>query len=39
MLGAHYMHIRTEWALAIVLFILGASILASLLNPQKKPAE
>jgi tellurite resistance protein TerC len=39
MLGTHYLHIRTEWALMIVLFILGTSILASLLNPQKKPAE
>jgi tellurite resistance protein TerC len=35
MLGAHYFDIPTEWSLAIVLFVLGASILASLLNPQK----
>ena len=39
MLGSHYVNIPTGWALAIVLVVLGASILASLLNPQKKPAE
>ena len=39
MLGTHYIRIPTEWALAIVLFVLGGSILASLLNPQEKPAE
>ncbi len=38
MLGSHYVNIPTGWALTIVLFVLGASILASLLNPQKKPA-
>ncbi|MFZ0800093.1 MAG: TerC family protein [Terriglobales bacterium] len=38
MLGSHYVYIPTEWALAIVLSVLGASILASLLNPQKKSA-
>ena len=38
MLGSHYVNIPTEWALAIVLLVLAASILASLLNPQKKPA-
>jgi tellurite resistance protein TerC len=36
MLGSHYVNIPTEWALAIVLLVLGASILASLANPQKK---
>jgi len=36
MLGSHYVHIPTEWALAIVLAVLGASILASLLNPHEK---
>lgn len=36
MLGSHYVYIPTGWALTIVLFVLGASILASLLNPQKK---
>jgi tellurite resistance protein TerC len=36
MLGSHYVNIPTEWALAIVLFVLGVSILASLLNPQEK---
>jgi tellurite resistance protein TerC len=39
MLGSHYVHIPTEWALAIVLCVLGVSILASLLNPQKKSVE
>jgi tellurite resistance protein TerC len=39
MLGSHYVNIPTEWALAIVLLVLGVSILASLLNPQKKLAE
>jgi tellurite resistance protein TerC len=37
MMGAHYIHIPIEWALAIVLSVLGTSILASLLNPQNKP--
>jgi tellurite resistance protein TerC len=37
MLGSHYVDIPTGWALAVVLLILGASILASLLNPQTKP--
>jgi tellurite resistance protein TerC len=39
MLGSHYVTIRTEWALTIVLVVLGVSILASLLNPQKKLTE
>jgi tellurite resistance protein TerC len=39
MLGSHYVNIPTEWALAIVLLVLGVSILASLLNPKKKLAE
>lgn len=38
MLASHYMTIPTEWALAIVLFVLGVSILASVANQQKKPA-
>ena len=38
MLASHYMSIPTGWALVIVLLVLGASILASLLHPQKKPA-
>jgi tellurite resistance protein TerC len=38
MLASHYLSIPTGWALAIVLFVLGASILVSLLNPQKKLA-
>lgn len=36
MLGSHYVNIPTEWALAIVLLVLAASILASLVNPRKK---
>jgi tellurite resistance protein TerC len=39
MLGSHYVQIPTEWAFATVLLVLGTSIAASLLNPQKKPAE
>ena len=38
MLASHYMSIPTGWALVIVLLVLGVSILASLLHPQKKPA-
>ena len=39
MLGARYVNIPTGWALAIVLLVLGASILASLLNPHEKTPE
>ncbi len=39
MLGSQYVYIPTEWVLTIVLFVLAASILASLANPQKKLAE
>jgi tellurite resistance protein TerC len=39
MLGSHYVELPTEWALGIVLLVLGVSIAASLLNPQKKPAD
>ena len=39
MVVSHYVNIPTGWALTIVLFVLGASVLASLLNPQKKLAE
>lgn len=35
MLGSHYVNIPTAWALAIVLLVLGVSVLASLLNPRK----
>jgi tellurite resistance protein TerC len=35
MLGAHYIHIPTVWALAIVIGVLGASIVASVLRPEK----
>lgn len=38
MLGSYYVHIPTVWALATVLLVLGVSILASLLNPQKNLA-
>jgi tellurite resistance protein TerC len=38
MLGSHYVNIPTGWALATVLLVLGASVLASLLNPEGKPA-
>ena len=36
MLGSHYVNIPTGWALTIVLLVLGASILASLLDRRKK---
>jgi tellurite resistance protein TerC len=39
MLGSHYVNISTEWALAIVVIVLGTSIAASLLNPRKNPVE
>ncbi len=39
MLGSHYATISTGWALAIVLLVLGTSVVASLVNPQKKTVE
>jgi len=39
MLGSHYVNIPTGWALSVVLFVLGASILASLVNPPKDVKE
>jgi tellurite resistance protein TerC len=39
MIGSHYLEIPTGWALAIVLIVLGASVVASLINPQKRLAE
>jgi len=39
MLVSHYVNIPTEWTLATVLFILGTSVLASLMNPKKKAAD
>jgi tellurite resistance protein TerC len=39
MLGSHYVTIPTGWALAMVLLVLGGSILASLLNPREKTSE
>jgi tellurite resistance protein TerC len=38
MLGAHYVEIPIEWALLIVISILGASVLASVMKPRKKMA-
>jgi hypothetical protein len=38
MLAAHYVTIPTEWALGVVVVVLGASILMSLLHPQTKPS-
>jgi tellurite resistance protein TerC len=35
MLSSHYLDIPTGWALAIVLSVLGVSIVASLLNPKE----
>jgi tellurite resistance protein TerC len=35
MLGAHYFHIPTGWALGIVMALLATSILASVLRPKK----
>jgi tellurite resistance protein TerC len=39
MLGAHYVDIPIEWALTIVLIVLGTSIAASLAHPQQKRTE
>jgi tellurite resistance protein TerC len=39
MLGSHYLEIPTSWALGIVLIVLGASVVASLMNPQNKVAD
>jgi tellurite resistance protein TerC len=39
MLASHYIDVPTEWTLASVLCILGASILASLLHPRRNPAD
>jgi tellurite resistance protein TerC len=39
MLASHYVSIPTAWALGTVLFVLGISIFASWMNPQKKLAE
>jgi tellurite resistance protein TerC len=38
MLGSHYVEIPTEWTLAAVLFVLAASVVASILKPQIKTA-
>jgi tellurite resistance protein TerC len=39
MLGSHYVEISTEWSLTIVILVLGISIAASLMNPQKRAKE
>jgi tellurite resistance protein TerC len=36
MLGAHYVHIPTVWALTAVIGVLGSSVLASVLRPKKR---
>lgn len=36
MIGSHYMEIPTEWTLGIVLFVLAASVGASLAKPQQQ---
>jgi tellurite resistance protein TerC len=39
MLGSRYVEVPTGWALVIVLLVLGASVVVSLVHPQKKLAE
>jgi len=39
MLGSHYVVIPTGWALAVVVFVLGISVLASLIYPEETLAE
>jgi tellurite resistance protein TerC len=39
MLGSHYFTIPTHWALGVVLFLLAASMLASLVHPGKGSAR
>ena len=36
MLSSHYVHIPTAWALAVVVVVLGASMVASLVHPRKE---
>ena len=36
MIGAHYFHIPTIWTLAVIVFVLGAAVIASLRHPKKK---
>jgi len=36
MIGGHYFHIPTIWALAVVIGVLASSVLASLLRPKKE---
>lgn len=37
MIGSHYFIVPTEWALGIVLGVLGICVAASLMNPKKEP--
>jgi tellurite resistance protein TerC len=39
MLGAHYVNVPTEWALAIVLVVLGISVVASLVKAKPRPTK
>jgi tellurite resistance protein TerC len=39
MIGSHYIHIPTEWALATVLSVLALSVIASLAKPKKVVAS
>jgi tellurite resistance protein TerC len=39
MIGSHYFAVPTEWALGMVLTVLGISIAASLMNPKNKTAR
>ena len=39
MLGSHYVHVPTGWALATVLLVLGVSVAASLLYPKKTVSD
>src|SRR5258706_14385144 len=35
MIGAHYFHIPTVWTLAVIVLVLGTSVIASLRHPKK----
>jgi len=39
MIGAHYVNVPTEWALAIVLLVLAISVVASLAKPRARPTK
>jgi tellurite resistance protein TerC len=38
MIASHYVNVPTEWTLAVVVLVLGASVGASMLHPRKKSA-